>query len=135
MTNISAMDPAGASFVIHCSSREADFVFAERRMRTVTEILSTEKSYVAGLHTLVDVFMNGLRSLDKGTMSAKLTTIFSNVEVILRFNTEFCQELGTVIANYNPTTLIGTVFIKMARYLHTYLFARRELISWRRLPS
>lgn len=94
----------------------------ETRNRIVQEILSTEDAYVKSLGTITTIFLPPIKAIikDKYISEADFRSLFSNIEVILQFNSEFYKELKTCIDNWGPMQLLGPIFLKLAPFLKMY---------------
>jgi hypothetical protein len=79
------------------------------------EIISTEKTYIAGLKILIEKFAHPLKASDKyGVTQEQAARIFSNIEIISHFHDKLYEELQ------RPETFVGDVFSKYADFLKMY---------------
>ena len=93
----------------------------------VKEILETEKVYVKNLNLIVDVYLKPLRvqlRAKKPLLSpADISSIFSNIEMLINVNNTLLQDLKQRIeVNWSPNQCIGDVFSKMVMYTKTTFF-------------
>lgn len=95
--------------------------------------------YMKNLETLVNVFVNPLQELvftpQQILSSNEISTIFSNVQLILNVNKQLLQVLGTLrhfiallikyteerMKNWSRTTLIGDLFLRIAPFFKLYI--------------
>eukprot|EP01125_Pyxidicula_operculata_P008325 TRINITY_DN2802_c0_g1_i5.p1 TRINITY_DN2802_c0_g1~~TRINITY_DN2802_c0_g1_i5.p1 ORF type:complete len:1190 (+),score=298.97 TRINITY_DN2802_c0_g1_i5:430-3570(+) len=93
-----------------------------KRHYIAMEILKTEETYVHGLHCLTDIFLHNLKSLDKSIVPPEqLRAIFSNVEVIHKYNTLILNQLKKRMQNwYTEKMQIGDIFMKFVDFLKVY---------------
>jgi len=65
------------------------------------DILITEQTYVHCLNCLTDIYLKSLSQLPEDILpQSTLTTIFSNIEVIKKFNLIFLNELQSRLKQY-----------------------------------
>lgn len=107
--------------------------YHHHRTNVVSEMLSTEETYVADLEVLVKSYFHPLKKLvnSEGTGSsatsalvkrpsssamvtlADVNAIFSNIEVILEKHRLFLQALRAVVASWHETSVVGPLFVDM----------------------
>jgi len=105
------------------------------------EILTTERTYVKGLSTLHDVFLNPIRLTPKHLLlkrsfsvknevnnsskriitNEQIAAIFSNVDTLLGFHKEILTSLEERYKEWNEESKIGDTFLKVAPFLKMYL--------------
>eukprot|EP00698_Gefionella_okellyi_P025313 TRINITY_DN9234_c0_g1_i1.p1 TRINITY_DN9234_c0_g1~~TRINITY_DN9234_c0_g1_i1.p1 ORF type:complete len:1132 (-),score=272.22 TRINITY_DN9234_c0_g1_i1:130-3525(-) len=97
-----------------------------RRSNVAKEILSTERTYVTNLESVVAVFVKPLKISAKdprkpcGVTEEAVDALFSCTEIILSFNEKLCSDLDKRITNWSPTQVLGDVFKQMAPWLKVY---------------
>lgn len=85
------------------------------RASVAAEILSSERTYVSQLETLIEVFLTPLRSLTQGTSGSEIIdaedvdNIFSNIQIIYGFNKEFLTALEGRLETWTDAQCIGDV--------------------------
>jgi len=89
---------------------------ADKRDLAVKELLSTEKKYVDQLRTLDIVYVNGLEKL-KAITSEQHNTLFSQIKIILNFNTNFLTNLSKAIKKNES---IGQEMLNFCPYFKIY---------------
>jgi len=89
---------------------------AEKRDRAVNELINTEKTYVEQLRTLNIVYVNGLEKL-KTITPEQHNTLFSQVKIILNFNTNFLSNLSIAIKKNKS---IGQEMLNFCPYFRIY---------------
>eukprot|EP01125_Pyxidicula_operculata_P007443 TRINITY_DN2533_c0_g1_i1.p1 TRINITY_DN2533_c0_g1~~TRINITY_DN2533_c0_g1_i1.p1 ORF type:complete len:1306 (-),score=461.85 TRINITY_DN2533_c0_g1_i1:247-4164(-) len=94
----------------------------KRRLNIAREILTTEKTYVKGLHCLTDIYLKDLRTIPADVLPSQTAkTIFSNSEVIYKYNTLILSQIQKRMENwYREKMQIGDIFVKMADFLKVY---------------
>lgn len=96
-----------------------------RRQKIVDEILSTERSYVESLTTLVKKYMNPLESNAKSKKPIvppdKIRHLFSIADVLMNFHSIFLGELSKRVLRWSETQLLGDCFIEMVCTCHCLL--------------
>lgn len=98
-----------------------------KRTKVIFEILDSERSYVHGLQTLAQVYMDplllSLKTSKPVVKERDLKAIFPHVTVILSHNQIFLKELedrvAKIIAESTPPRL-GDLFLRLKDYLHAY---------------
>eukprot|EP01114_Cavostelium_apophysatum_P005323 TRINITY_DN1615_c1_g2_i1.p1 TRINITY_DN1615_c1_g2~~TRINITY_DN1615_c1_g2_i1.p1 ORF type:complete len:637 (-),score=180.86 TRINITY_DN1615_c1_g2_i1:36-1946(-) len=88
------------------------------RNKVINEVIGTERQYVDDLETILNVFLNPLKSanlIPKDSVGA----IFSNVELLVGVNRVLCEDLEEQARKYGGDK-IGSSFIKLADYLKMY---------------
>mmetsp|Transcript_4542 Transcript_4542/g.11233 ORF Transcript_4542/g.11233 Transcript_4542/m.11233 type:complete len:753 (-) Transcript_4542:26-2284(-) len=89
------------------------------RTNIAREILSTEESYVSALRTIIDVYVQPLRTA--GISADVISRIFSNVELIVGVNTVLLADLRQRLDNWNSdTTLLGDCLLQLTPFLKMY---------------
>ncbi|KAI8905330.1 hypothetical protein DFJ77DRAFT_551934 [Powellomyces hirtus] len=90
----------------------------ERRGKVAVEILSTERTYVAQLEALMEVYIKPIE--ERGLLNAQeLNSIFANVKSILLFHSEhFLPDLEARCGQ--PDQPMGAVFLASAPFLRMY---------------
>lgn len=124
-----ASEPEALAHVAHIASQaKAD---PERRKFILTELLSSEESYVKGLQALVDVYLAPLKG-DKPPISpAQQRTVFGNVESLLHFHQQgFLPALRAAVSPLLSSSsddvslpcaiAAATVFVEHAAFLRMY---------------
>ncbi|CAG8483041.1 16848_t:CDS:2 [Dentiscutata heterogama] len=102
-----------------------------KRDAAVTEILTTERTYVDGLRKLVNFFLIPLRenykSAQKSILSTKplatsedIASLFGNIEPLLSFHEELLKFLEERYKKWSPTEKISDIFLQNAPYLKMY---------------
>ncbi|CAG8526289.1 21197_t:CDS:2 [Dentiscutata erythropus] len=102
-----------------------------KRDAAVTEILTTERTYVDGLRKLVDFFLMPLREnykyAQKSILSTKplatseeIASLFGNIEPLLSFHKELLKYLEARYKKWSPTEKISDIFLENAPYLKMY---------------
>ena len=92
----------------------------KQRIIIANEILSTERTYVAGLSTLLDSYLKPLRSQNI-ISAASIRRIFSDIEVLYGFNCQFLTNLETRMKDWQAhNQKLGDIFLKEADYLKMY---------------
>jgi len=94
---------------------------ARYRKRVQQELLSTERTYVSGLNTLVNVFINPLTN--SGILAGpQIVTLFSNVQSLVKLHTYLVGELETRLAEgrYFDYTTIGDIFAFVLQQFKLY---------------
>lgn len=94
---------------------------SRRRYEKEKEVLSTERSYVSSIQTVVQRFFEPLnRSVKAGytdVSQEEINGIFSNINMILSVNTTFLRELEFQYIQYPMIPLgLGSVFLRMVRF-------------------
>ena len=81
------------------------------RLHVIREIIKTEQDYVRDLVTMTTIFMEGMRKI---TENSTVNSIFSNIEIIHKVNTEMLQKLEERIADASPKYwIVGDIFLEM----------------------
>eukprot|EP01102_Stenamoeba_stenopodia_P004570 TRINITY_DN1486_c0_g1_i1.p1 TRINITY_DN1486_c0_g1~~TRINITY_DN1486_c0_g1_i1.p1 ORF type:complete len:810 (+),score=177.59 TRINITY_DN1486_c0_g1_i1:232-2661(+) len=93
------------------------------RRKVVKEILTTEKTYLDGLRTLVNDYQIPLQNMAQSGKFTSITendlaTIFSNVSAILQCNEVLYKEL--MEGRLKGNSSVGTVFKNMGPYFRLY---------------
>lgn len=83
------------------------------------EIVSTEKSYLASLHVLLDLYLRPL-SGSRILSDKEISAVFSNIETILLLNTRLLGDLEVHMKYEAPRQLIGGLFLEFAPYFKMY---------------
>jgi len=106
--------------------------FEKKRTFIVSELITTEESYI---ETLNVVMKNYYEPLEKRIASGDhkyfveskqpmnhehLTYIFSNISTILEFNKELLQELKLRKENWSQQAMIGDIFLRLTPFLKLY---------------
>mmetsp|Transcript_1181 Transcript_1181/g.3590 ORF Transcript_1181/g.3590 Transcript_1181/m.3590 type:complete len:890 (-) Transcript_1181:1727-4396(-) len=99
-------------------TRERSDKMVEKRQKIVRELLETERSYMENLRTLVDVYLSPLREF--AFIDDLLTSLFSDVEVIVGYNGLFLASLEQVVLEKPDQQCIGPIFLKLASFLKSY---------------
>lgn len=91
----------------------------EQRDRIVKELYTTEKDYVANLSTLVEHCYQPVTKGKYRTVfsESERKMIYGNVEIILRMNLKFFQDLTQRLEVWHDQQTIGDIFIQMVRPL------------------
>jgi len=121
----------------------------KHRNEVIKEIVSSEISYLSGIHCIIDVsdlppfpfpclarffcltqaifiqmykrpLEGSAGSLKPIVTKEEVETLFSNVELILNVNQELLTQLQQKMATWTDTTIIGDVFLATAPYLKSY---------------
>ncbi|CAG8846961.1 13038_t:CDS:2, partial [Racocetra persica] len=96
---------------------------SRKRDAAVSEILTTERTYVAGLRKLVNCFLVPLRenykSAQKSILSTKplatleeISSLFGNIEPLLSFHEQLLKYLEERYRKWNSTQKISDIFIQ-----------------------
>mmetsp|Transcript_16864 Transcript_16864/g.23464 ORF Transcript_16864/g.23464 Transcript_16864/m.23464 type:complete len:776 (+) Transcript_16864:183-2510(+) len=95
-----------------------------RRVMIVEEILSTEKSYVNSLKAVIECFMHPMKNnetLKNLVSDEQFRTLFSDIEVVHRYNTVFLEKLQEKVSNLDPFSgKLSDAFLMIADYLKAY---------------
>lgn len=89
-----------------------------RRGHIVAELISTERTYVRGLETLLHHFKNSAKAAELPPDDAR--TIFNDVEVLLSYNTELLAMLLASHGEHGAQARVGDVFKTLAIYFRSY---------------
>jgi len=89
---------------------------ADKRDKAVSELLTTEKTYVDQLRTLDIVYVNELEKL-KTITPEQHNTLFSQIKIILNFNTNFLTNLSNAIKKNKS---IGQEMLNFCPYFKIY---------------
>lgn len=95
----------------------------KRRYYIVKELLTTERSYVAGLGDGINKFFKPMLEAAKTkapTMVDDVKSIFSVMEHLLPLNKTLMLGMEDRVINWTPTQRIGDVFAKFAPFLKMY---------------
>lgn len=87
------------------------------RNKVAVEIMKTEEYYVRSQQTLSDIF---IRSLRKVLSEQDIDTLFSNIEVILKFNSKFNDDVKDRVSNWEKDSVISDQFINFAPFFKMY---------------
>ncbi|KAL6047887.1 histone H3 domain-containing protein, partial [Balamuthia mandrillaris] len=100
---------------------EAAAKTASLRQQTIEELFKTERQYIDDLSRIINVFMAPLKAADV-LKEKEIATLFSNIEVLLKINTEFYRTLTTKLKDGRATSdlSIGEVFVSMSDYFKMY---------------
>ena len=90
------------------------------RMSIVQEFLSTERTYVDSLTTLVDAYGVALRE-KKAISQSDYATLFQNVESILSFHRIFYADLEERIKKWNRHSVLGDLFVRLCDFFKLYM--------------
>eukprot|EP01102_Stenamoeba_stenopodia_P007410 TRINITY_DN2074_c0_g2_i6.p1 TRINITY_DN2074_c0_g2~~TRINITY_DN2074_c0_g2_i6.p1 ORF type:complete len:671 (-),score=130.09 TRINITY_DN2074_c0_g2_i6:4-2016(-) len=91
------------------------------RNEVISELIKTERDYVADLELVIEVFLTPLRA--SGIVPNKdIKSLFSNLEVIHSINLQMLKELEKRVrlSLANNVTSIGDIFISTSAYLKMY---------------
>ncbi|CAB4404038.1 unnamed protein product [Rhizophagus irregularis] len=98
-----------------------------KREAAVNEILTTELTYVDGLRKLVRIYLLPMRQRSANKILSKpiatieeISTIFGNVEQLLKLHEQLLKSLEERKLNWSPTRHISDIFLKNAPYLKMY---------------
>ncbi|CAG8516332.1 15947_t:CDS:2 [Acaulospora colombiana] len=103
-----------------------------KREAAVSEILTTERTYVDGLRKLVNIFLLPLQenfkySQKAGLLSSKpvtsmeeINSIFSNIIPLLSLHEQLLKSLEERMTKWSPTEIISDVFLRIAPFLKMY---------------
>ncbi|KAI9145989.1 Dbl homology domain-containing protein [Paraphysoderma sedebokerense] len=99
----------------------------DKRNRIINEILTTERTYVTSLRTLLTIFADPL--LDSAKTNNPILpknviqSMFSNIWDIMNVNEEFLRQLEERLASSDPECIqVGDIFTRMAPFLRSYSF-------------
>ncbi|PRP84844.1 RhoGEF domain-containing protein [Planoprotostelium fungivorum] len=128
LAQIQDVDPAKVvriqSVLRMCRARIAFKVMLkqkQRRIHIIEEILKTEESYVTFLNLVVEQFQKPLRSEPDLMTEEAHRLIFSNIEMIQKYNDVFLSQLKQRVSNFDThTTLFGDCFLMIADFLKAY---------------
>jgi hypothetical protein len=94
------------------------------RNKIAQEIVSTERSYVDGLKSMVEVFLVPLQeALARGQPiidAQQISTIFSSIQTIYGLNTTFLQKLSERLGSWNDNSGMGDLFRDFGRFFLLY---------------
>lgn len=101
----------------------------QRRTNIAREIYDTEKSYMDSMNVLLWKFqkpLEGLAMSSGGTKSIisrdEIKTLFSDVEIIVNFNTLILDGLSNRLSQWDPSkTKISDIFISINSFLKCYV--------------
>ncbi|KAH3756732.1 Guanine exchange factor for Rac 30 [Pelomyxa schiedti] len=97
----------------------------QKRTLISKELLTTEQSYVTGLHRLVWDYQRNLQAGSSGSnpiiTKEEIKAIFSDAEIILNFHTVLLEDLAARIKVWDENTQIGDVFLGMLPFLKCYV--------------
>uniref|UniRef100_A0A7S1VQ07 Uncharacterized protein n=1 Tax=Sexangularia sp. CB-2014 TaxID=1486929 RepID=A0A7S1VQ07_9EUKA len=89
----------------------------KQRHKIVSEIVSTEVSYLRSLQTAIDLFLNEFRKNPK-VKPEDTETIFGNIEQIVSLHTNMLQKLEAAMAHWDPDdTRLGGLFLELCPLL------------------
>ncbi|KAH3759484.1 Guanine exchange factor for Rac 30 [Pelomyxa schiedti] len=96
-----------------------------RRQNIVTEIYTTEKTYIEALNRLIWDYERSMLAAC-GTTSAiltpeEITAIFSNLDTIVSYHTMLLEGITVRVKSWTDTALIGDLFISSATHLRCYV--------------
>ena len=93
-----------------------------RRTEIVKELWATEKTYVTCLKALVDVYLKPLRSNAEtiGITRQDIKGIFSEIEVIMNYNTMLLGLIEARITAWSEEQTVGDIFLKIVDFLSIY---------------
>ncbi|KAL1916848.1 uncharacterized protein VTP21DRAFT_5552 [Calcarisporiella thermophila] len=108
-----------------------EFIDAElnhrKRESAAREIFQSERSYVAGLCKIRDIFLVPLTARTKTThmgrailMPEEVQAIFGNLEQIVELHEQMLKELSEREKIWGPTQLVGDIFIRYCSYFRLY---------------
>lgn len=91
----------------------------QRRKYIAAEITNTEKTYVDGLRSVVDVYLipfktNGVITPDQSK------TIFSEIQVIMAYNQMLLKQFEDRVAKWTADGCLGDIFVKTTEFLKVY---------------
>ncbi|GAM20685.1 hypothetical protein SAMD00019534_038600 [Acytostelium subglobosum LB1] len=96
---------------------ERDVIGEDPKRTQVRRFVIAERNYVAGLNTLVQVYLNSLRTDDR--LFSKIfkedeVAIFSNVEALLTHQNKFLEDLDSCLKQYGEPSAptLASVFFK-----------------------
>eukprot|EP00029_Vermamoeba_vermiformis_P010898 TRINITY_DN5853_c0_g1_i1.p1 TRINITY_DN5853_c0_g1~~TRINITY_DN5853_c0_g1_i1.p1 ORF type:complete len:741 (-),score=186.63 TRINITY_DN5853_c0_g1_i1:99-2321(-) len=101
------------------AEEENDRAREEKRNEARREILTTEKSYVNSLNTLISSYLFPLRE-SRILNEAEIDVIFSHVESIKNFNQEFLEALENRMKNWTSKTLLADIFLTYIPFFKMY---------------
>ena len=104
------------------------------RLRIVTEIISSEQSYVTSLSTLISQYLHPMRALSDPLLPpSDLSAIFGGVELLYNFHLIFLQDLRAADGQVAKVVLRLCDFLKMyTAYLQNYTAALTTLDAQRK---
>lgn len=93
-----------------------------RRVRIVTEVLTTERSFVAGMQLALSAYHDPLlaKAGEIGEEPERLGKIFGNLRIICGFNEKLLVEIEKAVSAWTDESTFGPVFLKMAPFLKMY---------------
>jgi len=95
------------------------YIMLVRRIENLKEIISTETTYVTRLESVVRVFMEPMK-LSGVANRDQIRAIFSELEIVLAYNTMLLGELSCRMQKLNADTCVGDIFVKMSDFLKVY---------------
>lgn len=116
----SRRESAGSRAESDCSrdetSSKAEDRVEKQRQRVKMEIISTERSYLGSLNTLVSAFVRPLtqHAADWKIQLSQIQTLFCNLEILARFHEIVLEDLCKEGAN------IPRVFVRASDFMRTY---------------
>lgn len=90
------------------------------RRQTLREILSTEITYVKGLNTCINYYLEPLKTKTKLLSANDHSTIFGNIVSIKDANEYMLRELEEAMEQW-PVCNVGAVFVKYAQVFKIYV--------------
>lgn len=95
------------------------------RARVAQEIYTSESSYIDGLKTLVDIFLvpcrQNVQSSNRPFLSeGNIREIFSDVEMILNFNSNLLVQLEERVMKWTIQQTVGDIFIELSHFFKVY---------------
>lgn len=91
------------------------------RVNVQKEMLSTEKSYLDGLNTLINIFLTPLRAQELINPS-QIISVFSNIESVASLHQYLLTEISVKLGGgfIHPYCTIGNIFIFLVSLLYNY---------------
>eukprot|EP01088_Endostelium_zonatum_P006125 TRINITY_DN1822_c0_g2_i1.p1 TRINITY_DN1822_c0_g2~~TRINITY_DN1822_c0_g2_i1.p1 ORF type:complete len:929 (-),score=281.68 TRINITY_DN1822_c0_g2_i1:389-3175(-) len=98
---------------------------SDKRTMIAREILETETAYVNHIGKMIETYMTRLLEASKtpgtGLEEAEVKKLFSNINIIYKFNSELLKDIKERIDHWDSKTQkLGDLFTKMAPYLKLY---------------
>lgn len=94
------------------------------RDQVVREILSTERSYVESLQSLVALYVRPIRDAvktkDRILKDEHIAKLFSNIEMVVNIHVPFLVDLERVVSEWSDESSISPLFTKYAPFFKVY---------------
>eukprot|EP01113_Clastostelium_recurvatum_P033801 TRINITY_DN4510_c1_g1_i2.p1 TRINITY_DN4510_c1_g1~~TRINITY_DN4510_c1_g1_i2.p1 ORF type:complete len:1156 (-),score=386.35 TRINITY_DN4510_c1_g1_i2:12-3479(-) len=98
----------------------------QKRRERAEEVLTTERTYVKQLSTVVELFVDPLkkRVSEKAPLLSgeDIFSIFSNIEVLLTCHRKLLEALQERMTNWDSTPQLGDIFLKNTSFIKLYKY-------------